>query len=235
MDQARKPSKDDPSRPTEHGYAYKKQFYRESAVASDYDFHRFGEPRRVRRNIKKWKAICKALDETDGVESVLDIPCGTGRFTGSLAERGHLVIGSDISLEMMVEAQSKFNDLERFAGYVQADAEALPMPDSSVDCVMSIRFMFHVDPATRVRILREMGRVSRRWLIIDYRHCYTPRYLKWKIKSALRMTKTPLERVSRREMEDEFREAGIKIRRVIPVARVFSDKWIVVGESPHNA
>ena len=30
-------------------------------------------------------------------------------------------------------------------------------------------------------------------------------------------------------------DAGIRIRRVIPVTRVFSDKWIVVGESKHDA
>jgi hypothetical protein len=39
-----------------------------------------------------------------------------------------------------------------------------------------------------------------------------------------------LERVSRAGMERELRDAGISVRRVFPVARIFSDKWIVIGE-----
>jgi hypothetical protein len=46
----------------------------------------------------------------------------------------------------------------------------------------------------------------------------------------LGLTKTELSRVSRDQLEQEFREAGWTIREVIPVARFFSDKWIVVGE-----
>ena len=53
---------------------------------------------------------------------------------------------------------------------MQANAEHLPLRNDSLDCVVCIRFMMHVDPATRVRMLREFHRVSRRWVIIDYRH-----------------------------------------------------------------
>jgi hypothetical protein len=35
------PSRDDASKPKAEGYAYKKRFYRDLAVASDYDRHRF--------------------------------------------------------------------------------------------------------------------------------------------------------------------------------------------------
>ncbi len=62
---------------------------------------------------------------------------------------------------------------DNIRGYVRADAEAMPFPAKSVDCVMSIRFLFHVDPQTRRRMLREFGRVSRRWIIADYRHKYS--------------------------------------------------------------
>ena len=34
---ARQPSRDDPSKPKQHGYEYKKQFYQSSEVAADYD------------------------------------------------------------------------------------------------------------------------------------------------------------------------------------------------------
>src|SRR6478736_6279956 len=84
----KKPGKSDPSRPREDGYEYKREFYRSAQVAEDYDFHRFSTPGRQKRNARKWAAIRKALSLTEGVRVLLDLPCGTGRFTGALAREG---------------------------------------------------------------------------------------------------------------------------------------------------
>jgi SAM-dependent methyltransferase len=231
----RKPSIDDVSKPKVEEYSYKKQFYRDAAVAADYDQHRFTTPGRKRRNVRKWRAIQKALAETTDVLSVLDLPCGTGRFTGRLAEMGVKVVGSDISLQMMHEAAASPQvDHPGVQGYVQSDAEALPFQNASLDCIVSIRFMFHVDPVTRHRILREMGRVSKRWLIIDYRHRYSARWVAWQVRHALGLLRKKPERVSRRGLRSEFDGAGLTIRRVIPVRRWLSDKWIVLAEATHD-
>jgi hypothetical protein len=101
--------------------------------------------------------------------------------------------------------------------------------------VVCIRFLFHVDSATRVRILREMNRVSRRWLIVDYRHRYSNRYVLWRLRRSLGLTKTDLPRVSRAQLQQEFRDAGPVVQDIIPVVRFFSDKWIVVGASAEAA
>jgi SAM-dependent methyltransferase len=230
-----KPSRDDPSKPKEHGYAYKKQFYQSSEVAADYDEHRFRTPKRMRRNARKWAAIQKALALTDGVKTVVDLPCGTGRFTGHLARAGYRVVGSDISVEMMHQA-AKLPSVqhENIRGYVRADAESLPFRTKSADCVMSIRFLFHVDPQTRRRMLREFGRVSRRWIIADYRHKYSFRYGVWKLSRALGLTKRPFERVSVKSMKLEFEDAGLRVVKIVPVRRWLSDKWVVLAESGHT-
>src|SRR3954468_1531858 len=156
----KKPGKSDPSRPKEDGYDYKRDFYRSSQVAEDYDFHRFSTPERQKRNTRKWAAIRKALSLTTGVRTLLDLPCGTGRFTGALAREGYEVVGSDISLEMLIKAATVEVGMEpgtggAVRGYVQANDEHLPLRDDALDCVVCIRFMMHVDPATRVRMLRE--------------------------------------------------------------------------------
>jgi 2-polyprenyl-3-methyl-5-hydroxy-6-metoxy-1,4-benzoquinol methylase len=228
----KKPGKNDPSRPRKDGYDYKREFYRSSQVAEDYDFHRFSSPERQKRNARKWAAIRKALAHATGVRTILDLPCGTGRFTGALAREGFEVVGSDISHEMLHKAAS-IPDGQQAAirGYVQANAEHLPLRNDSLDCVVSIRFMMHVDPATRVRMLREFGRVSRRWVVIDYRHCYTFRYVLTHTLGRLGLGRTPLSRVSRKELEQEFTEAGFAIRDVIRVSTpLLSDKWIVLAE-----
>ena len=227
----RRPGKDDPSRVRRGaGYAYKKRFYQSDEVARDYDFHRWGSPERARRNVHKWRTILRALALADGVRSILDVPCGTGRFIGGLARSGYDVVGADIASEMMRVAREQLGPMPRVLGFVRADAEQLPFPSGAFDCVMSIRFLFHVDASTRVAILRDMARVSRRWLVLDYRHKYAYRYVMWKVRHALRLTRAPLERVSRASLQRECDAAGIRIVRIFPVTRVFSDKWIVLGE-----
>jgi ubiquinone/menaquinone biosynthesis C-methylase UbiE len=231
----KKPGKDDPSRPRKDGYEYKRDFYRSDSVADDYDFHRFSSPERQKRNVRKWAAIRKALSLTTGVRTILDLPCGTGRFTGGLAREGYEVIGSDISLEMLKKAasvdQPEAGKRPVALGYLQANAEHLPLRSDSLDCVVSIRFMMHVDPVTRVRMLREFHRVSRRWVIVDYRHKYTFRYVLTHTFGKLGLGRSPLSRVSRRDLEQEFHDAGFAIRSVIRVsAPLLSDKWVVLAE-----
>ncbi|HEX6639406.1 MAG TPA: class I SAM-dependent methyltransferase, partial [Steroidobacteraceae bacterium] len=169
---------------------------------------------------------------TTGVRTILDLPCGTGRFTGGLAREGFEVVGSDISLEMLRKAASTTDGRQQAVrGYVQANAEHLPLLDNSLDCVVCIRFMMHVDPATRVRMLREFHRVSRRWVIVDYRHKYTFRYLLTHTFGRIGLGRAPLSRVSRQDLEQEFRDAGFAIRSVIRVsAPLLSDKWVVLAE-----
>jgi SAM-dependent methyltransferase len=228
----KRPGKNDPSRPREDGYQYKRDFYRSESVAEDYDFHRFSSPERQKRNVRKWAAIRKALAMTTGVRTLLDLPCGTGRFTGALAREGFEVIGSDISHEMLKKAASIPDGQQRaIYGYLQANAEHLPLRDDSLDCVVCIRFMMHVDAATRVRMLREFRRVSRRWAIVDYRHKYTFRYVLTHTFGKLGLGRPPLDRVSRRDLEQEFRDAGFVVRSVIRVsAPLLSDKWVVLAE-----
>ncbi|MDX1395433.1 MAG: class I SAM-dependent methyltransferase [Gemmatimonadota bacterium] len=217
------------SKPGSRSYRDKKRFYRSEDVASAYDRERFVGPAVERRNRRKWATIEKALDSlAPGVARVIDLPCGTGRFTGHLARRGLGVVGADISIEMMRRASQSPAGADAI-GFAQADAERLPFRDDAADCVVSIRFMLHVDPATRVDILREFGRVAR-YLVVDYRHRYSYRYTRWRVKRALGLTSRHFERVSRDGLEGELMAAGLRARKILPIAWFFSDKWIVVAE-----
>jgi len=235
MAQARKPGRGDVSRADRAAnYAYKKRFYQSSEVASDYDFHRFGSPERQRRNARKWRTIRRALARAGGtraIRTILDLPCGTGRFTGHLGRDGYDVVGSDIAIEMMQVAAKQLAGTPRLHGYVRADAERLPLADNAIDCVMSIRFLLHIDPATRISIIREMARVSTRWLILDYRHKHSYRYMTLRLRQMLGMPSArKLPQVSHGELTRELDAAGVRVTKIFPVARFFSDKWVVLCE-----
>lgn len=133
---------------------------------------------------------------------------------------------------MMSQAKRDFSDAtSALCGFVQCDAECLPFKDNSFDAVFCIRFMFHVPRDVQIRILREMARVSRRWLIVDFRHRYTLRYLSWKLRHRLGLIPRLKYRFSKRDLEREVSEAGLHIVRIFPTqpyAPILSDKWVVL-------
>lgn len=214
-------------------YERAKARYQDAAVAEGYDSWRYETPRGRRRNRRDLAAIGRALDEAarrgHPVRTALDIPCGTGRLSPLLCERRIAAAGADISLEMMRVARRKPGALALY----QCNAEAIPHRDASLDGVFAIRFLFHLDAAARGRVLAEMRRVSRRWLVLDVRHRYNFRYLGWRIRHALGLLPQVQHRFSREGLERELSEAGLRLVGVYPSRRRLgwlSDKWAVLAE-----
>jgi malonyl-CoA O-methyltransferase len=84
------------------------------------------------------EAMIARLDWTAfSPEVVLDLGCGTGHGAASLAARwpGARVLGLDASRGMLHEAQRRGAKLR--IEWLHAEAESLPLPDASVDCVFS--------------------------------------------------------------------------------------------------
>ncbi|WP_199486326.1 methyltransferase domain-containing protein [Actinomadura logoneensis] len=92
--------------------------------------------------------------------SVVDVGCGTGRAVAELAERGVRATGVDLDEQMIAVARTRHPD----ADFRVASAEALPLPDASVDGYRADK-VFHAlhDPAEALtearRVLTPGGRV----------------------------------------------------------------------------
>src|SRR5688572_29233934 len=95
--------------------------------------------------------------------SILDLGCGTGRFTDALAVHFNAdVLGLDPSVKMLQVARAKRH--EGRVHYVLARAEALPLASRSLDVVfMSMSFHHFSDQRLAAaecrRVLREHGTV----------------------------------------------------------------------------
>jgi len=89
---------------------------------------------------------------------ILDLGCGTGRFSSALAAHFDTeVIGIDPSAKMLEQARAKPAD--RRVRYERGRGEAIPLPDGSVDLVFMSMIFHHVsDPAL---VARECRRVLR--------------------------------------------------------------------------
>jgi ubiquinone/menaquinone biosynthesis C-methylase UbiE len=225
---------------TQPRYEQVKRRYRDSVVATTYDSSRFLSAKGQKRNRLMLAAMQRAFDKAASIgtpiRSCLDLPCGTGRLFPWLWQRQLHFVGADISLEMMQAAWTKV-DAPPSGGapvtLVQCDGEYLPFKDRSLDVVFSLRFMFHVPREVRIRILQEMARVSRRWLIVDFRHCYNFRWCFRRLCHGLGLAKRIGEVWSWASLRREVAEAGLRLVGIFSPRRglsFLSDKWVVLLE-----
>jgi ubiquinone/menaquinone biosynthesis C-methylase UbiE len=214
-------------------YDRKKSHYQADKVAQDYDSFRWSSPSRRWSNKRKLLAISKAIDLASSmgsaIQSAIDIPCGTGRIFPLLFSNNIQVTGSDISHEMMQVARGKVRDVALSMGFVRSDAEKLPFSDGSFDSVFSIRFLFHLPTEVRRRALKEMARISRQWVIVDYRHKYTMKYRLKRLKGRLGLSAKQYNRVSVEDISKDFDEAGLRLVKIFPTFPLFSDKWVILA------
>ncbi|NOE34269.1 glycoside hydrolase family 99-like domain-containing protein [Ruegeria sp. HKCCD7318] len=88
---------------------------------------------------------------------VLDIACGEGHGTFSIAENAKSVIGLDISASAVYHAKSIYRDPRLF--FRVGSATDIPLPESSVDMVTYFATTEHIGPHDR--IMQELRRVLR--------------------------------------------------------------------------
>jgi ubiquinone/menaquinone biosynthesis C-methylase UbiE len=92
-------------------------------------------------------------------ECVLDMGCGTGRFTVPLAATGAQVSGLDLSAGMLVQARRKLAERGLTADLREGDMSALPFPDGMFDTVTSMLALMHIPLADRQTVFNEVHRV----------------------------------------------------------------------------
>jgi SAM-dependent methyltransferase len=97
-------------------------------------------------------------------EDVLDVACGTGNAAIRAAQAGARVTGVDITPELLEAGERIADEVGVDVDWLVGDAEALPVPDQSVDVVLSV-FGCMFAPRHRVvaaeiaRVLRPGGRL----------------------------------------------------------------------------
>ena len=179
------------------------EWYQTAEVAEDYESKRFSDGGRLIDEREK-EAVLSAVGPVEG-KHVLEIACGTGRFTTMLARRGADIIGLDISPEMLKMGREK----ARAAGvadhleFMRGDAARLPFPDDHFETVIAMRFFHLAD--TPASFLAEMQRVARDQVVFDtFRRFSTRSIYNWLLPMGSRL-------YARVEIEGLLDGAGLRL------------------------
>jgi SAM-dependent methyltransferase len=217
--------------PRQPDWDAKKTHYQSNDVVDAYDDRRFKGGVSGPKSERKWHMILKATRGLEGIKLVLDLPCGTGRFTSRILGHGWKLINGDISGPMMARAREYATNQPGYVGSARMNAERLPFADGALDLVISIRFLMHVPKDVRIRIFREYARVTKRWVVVDVRHKYCVNLWWKKLRRAMGLkVKVPEHRYSIRELEADVAAAGLRIERKVWNWRPFSEKLVLLCE-----
>jgi ubiquinone/menaquinone biosynthesis C-methylase UbiE len=142
------------------------RFYSDPDIASRYDRSRALSP----ETVEVWRELIEARVPPARTRRVVDLGCGTGRFTMTLAELyGGPVLAVDASAPMLEGARRSAAATGLPIHFVRASGEALPLPDRWGDLFfLSMVFHHFPDPG---RALREIRRSLRRGGALLIRTC----------------------------------------------------------------
>lgn len=92
---------------------------------------------------------------------MLDLGCGTGTLSVWIKQQhpDTRVIGLDADAEILEIARLKAKRANVDIEFLKANAAAIPMPDHSVDRVVSSLFFHHLLPDVKLKVLTEVFRI----------------------------------------------------------------------------
>jgi SAM-dependent methyltransferase len=201
-------------------------YWRAPIVAQDYENCRFHN---VKGRLYRWReerAIEHAVDGLRPGSTVLDAPCGTGRLMALLRRRGFRPTGCDISIAMMKVARGQLTSPGCKVPLVASDIQHLPYPDKAFDAAVCVGLLMHLDADARIGALRQLARVARGRLVVQY-GC-----LHGLNQARARITGNPAGNVrypvSDAEMRRDFESSGLKEHARFWVLRGLSSSVVVV-------
>ncbi len=147
--------------------------------------------------------------------TVLDLGGGHAQVTRPLLDAGATVVtqGSAESCATYLKELPEWGS-ERLS-FICSNLWAVPRPDRSVDAVIALRVMAHVERWQE--LLAEMCRLSKQAVVIDFpsksgMNALTP--LLFSMKKKIEGNTRPYFSYSRAELEEEFRKNGFEISAV---------------------
>jgi SAM-dependent methyltransferase len=184
-----------------------------------YERHKRGGLKNVSNKLEQ-RMAARALAIAGNPISVLDLPCGAGRFWETLLTHGvDKIIGMDQSAGMIQVCQERTPTAQlKHIELIEGDAKHIPLPDNAVETVFSMRLLHHIDiKSYRLELYKEFQRVAAKTVCISY-------WVDGNLKSAINLRRAHKNQnyINRETLEAEFREAGFKIMGHVDMLPLYS-------------
>jgi 2-polyprenyl-3-methyl-5-hydroxy-6-metoxy-1,4-benzoquinol methylase len=137
-------------------------YYKDISIAEGYDRERFSSlPGRIFNALEK-DCIRRAFRGISRTATLLDLPCGTGRFAEVLVGEGFHVVGVDISQAMLQVAQRKLKSHgDRFEVRVADVFDLAQREPKRYDVALCARVLMHFPLEQQIRFLRSVARLTK--------------------------------------------------------------------------
>jgi SAM-dependent methyltransferase len=189
------------------------------------------------RRLSTWREIGmarRALTLAGNPRSVLDLPCGTGRFWSMLAEHPERRIFAADNSQAMIDTGLRLRPpaiTARIEKAFQCSAFATGLPDDFVECVFCIRLLHHIQKSEdRVRMLREFARISSGTVIVslwvdgNYKSWRLQRKYARKLRAEGHVAPRDRFLVGQKEFEREIAAAGLQVVGHVDFLKYW-EKW----------
>ncbi len=159
--------------------------------------------------------------------TLLDIPCGFGRFSPLFLRYKIKLTSADISHAMVERTKSNLSQISGEKNFLVSSVKELPFKDNSFDATFTVRLLHHnFTRDERINILRELRRVSKRYVIVTmYRWT-----LFHKLTRKIRRLKRVIIMLSMKEMEEEIRASGLRIVKKRVLMPIFHSQVFLLLE-----
>jgi len=174
-------------------------------------------------NKRETKILEKILGPlSDKSVSILDVPCGYGRFSELLLRKSITLTSADISLPMVMAARKYSAPSSSNHHFLVGDIRNLPLKDNTFDYVITIRLLQHMlNSSIRHQVLRELHRVAKKTVVLSfYRYNFFHNIERW-IRCQIKNVDKRISMLSLDDFRKELNSTGFVVLRLFPVLRYF--------------
>lgn len=181
---------------------------------------------RMRRLDAREKGFARLAFDLVGPEAaILDVPCGNGRFFDIFSQSRQLTM-ADYSENMLKACREKHSPGKNVQ-LIRSDIAALPLSDDSVDLAFCMRLFHHMTTdAMRSAALRELARVSRKYVALSFYNCCSWRYFRKKLLRKKRAHGS----VSAGHLTALARETGLSLLHRVPKVNLVEQQCMMIFE-----
>jgi ubiquinone/menaquinone biosynthesis C-methylase UbiE len=162
--------------------------------------------------------------------TLLDYPCGAGRFAPLAAGKVAHYVAGDLSPHMIAIAAEALGEAglgAKLADTTEGDARAMDLTDDAVDLALCMRLLHHFEASTdRIQILSELRRVTRGPLVTSFLDAESAKQRRHVVRLKRHQKTSRRVLVSPAAFAEEARAAGWHVEATWGLSSLFSGQRI---------